>query len=120
MGLASRSRNRKIVFEKQKLVEDDEYGGEVLKWTTHCREWASVNFGSGQERRSAAQETASQVATFQVLANRATNDLSVKDRLCYPVTDPDPKKWPRWDITSIVPSKQDRRGWDVTAVTVAT
>ena len=119
MGLSARDRNRKIVIERNMLVEDDELGGEVLRWVTWCREWASISFGTGAERRAAAQEAGSRPATFQVLANRKTNSLSVTDRICYPVTDPDPKKWPRWDITSIVESKDPRRGWDVTAMVVA-
>lgn len=121
MGLDARDRNRKIVFERKQLADADEYGGEqVLRWQTYCREWASINFGTGQERRAASQESASQTATFQVLSNLKTNRLSVTDRLCYPVSDPDPEKWPRWDIKSVVPSKDARRGWDVTAVTAAT
>jgi hypothetical protein len=50
-----------------------------------------VFYGRGSERRQAAQEQASQVATFQVPSNTSTRSLIPKDRIVHASSN--------WDIT---------------------
>lgn len=116
MSLDARMRKFRIQIQTRAPVEDS-YGQEDDNWTPLGEEYASISFGTGVERREAAQDNASAPATFSILANQETNRLSVTDRICYPISDPDPEKWPAWDITSIVPAKDNpMKGWDITAV----
>ena len=103
----SRKRNRKIVFQRG-IPTEDQYGGEILTWQDFCTEWAAVIFGTGQERRAAAQEQATLPATFQVLRNSKTATLTPKDRILFDGV--------VWGITSAVPSKEFNAGIDVTAI----
>jgi head-tail adaptor len=100
-------RNRKVTFERHGEPFDDGYTTLPGEWEPYCTEWAAVTFGTGQERRAAAQEQASNTATFQVLRNSKTAALLPTDRINYEGF---------WDITSIVPSKDWNAGVDVTAV----
>src|SRR3546814_14617209 len=61
-AVKSGPRNRKIIIERFTATTDD-YGHGEKTWTDYCTEWAAVNFGTGQERREAAQESASVSAT---------------------------------------------------------
>lgn len=100
-------RNRKVMFQRATTTTDD-YGGEVPDWLDYASALASVNFGTGQERREAAQEAGSIPATFRVLRNTATAALSVKDRISF--------DGGNWDITSIAPSRELNRYLDITAI----
>ena len=73
-------RDALITFQRA-TVTTDTYGGAVETWAAYASEWASVRFGSAQERREAAQESASQSATFRVLANSKTRALTPLDRI---------------------------------------
>ncbi len=84
-------RDTLIQFQRAE-TEQDEYGEDVCTWSSLGSEWASIIWGRGDERRQAAQESASQAATFQVLDNSVTRALLVTDRI---VSDGD------WDITGI-------------------
>jgi head-tail adaptor len=53
-----------LVSIQQAVAATDDYGGETLTWHTSATAWAEVLYGTGQERREAAQENASQTATF--------------------------------------------------------
>lgn len=103
-------RNRKIVFQRKTVIIDD-YGGEIETWTDYAIIWAGVIWGTGAERREAAQLSASQPATFRVLANSETLALSVLDRISF--------AGGLWNITSVVPLGMDE-GVELTAVRVAT
>src|SRR3546814_6494216 len=103
-------RNRKIIIERFTATTDD-YGHGEKTWTDYCTEWAAVNFGTGQERREAAQESASVSATFHVLRNSKTAALTVQDRISF--------EGAVWDITSAVPSREFNAGMDITAVRAA-
>jgi len=87
-------RNRRITFQRSISTTDD-YGGRVESWVMLCRAFASVGFGTGQERREAAQESASAPATFRVLHNSHTASILPTDRIQYLGS--------AWDITSVVP-----------------
>lgn len=73
-------RDTKIVFQRATVTKDAN-GGPVESWATYVTEWAAVKFGSGQERREAQQEAASQSASFRVLANTLTRALKPTDRI---------------------------------------
>ena len=103
-------RHDKITIQR-KTVETDPYGGEVETWTDFAQEWAQVRFGSGQERREAAQETASQAATFIVLDNARTRSVGVQDRISW--------DGGLWDVTGVAPSLQLNAHREITAVRAA-
>ena len=88
------NRNRRITFERR-MVTTDDYGGEVEAWVDYCKAWANVSFGTGAERREAAQEASTAPATFRILWTSKTKVLSVTDRINYLDS--------TWDILSIVP-----------------
>lgn len=86
-------------------------GGDIETWVDYGTPMmARVVHGSGQERREAAQESASVSATFYVLRNPDTAALTPKDRLSWEGI---------WDITSCVPSLQYQREMEITATRAA-
>lgn len=89
-------RDKLITFQRDTGTGKDGFGGKNENWTTYCTEWASVRFGSAQERREAAQETATQAATFRVLAHTLTLALTPKDRISGYLG-------ANWDIISVSP-----------------
>jgi head-tail adaptor len=68
---------------------------------------AAINFGTGRERREAAQETASTTATFQIRRNTITATLTPADQLVF--------DGGSWDIIDAVRSKDFNRYMDITA-----
>lgn len=77
-----------------KTVTTDDYGGETASWTTAAFAWARVRYGTGQERREAAQENASQVATFEMDWSPTLAAIRPDDRLyCFDTA---------WDVASAV------------------
>jgi SPP1 family predicted phage head-tail adaptor len=103
----SSARNRQIVIERKHVAADD-YGGQTETWSMRCQPWAHVNFGSGAERREAAQLAASAPATFSVLRSAATAAVSVEDRIQFDGA--------IWEIGSVVPSREYNVGIDITAI----
>lgn len=73
----------------------DNYGGETIVWATHTTAYAYVRYGTGQERREAAQEGAAQAATFECDWNATLAGVLLTDRISW---DGD-----FWDITSRSP-----------------
>lgn len=57
-------RNRLVSFERG-AVSTNDYGEEVKAWGQTVEAWARVRYGTGQERREAAQERASVVITAE-------------------------------------------------------
>lgn len=100
--------DRQIVVERKTVVLDD-YGGEIETWTEICRPWAQIAYGSGSERRVAAQESAAQSASFRIRANPVANGIRPTDRIVFDGT--------IWDIAGNVPFGRDRR--DLTATATA-
>ncbi len=76
----------------------DDYGGETQSWATLTTAYARIRYGTGQERREAAQERASQAATFECDWNSALAGVLVNDRLYVNET---PDQF--WDIISSAP-----------------
>lgn len=89
-------RDTLIIFQRDVGVGKDDHGGKIEDWQEYCQEWAAVRFGSAQERREGAQESASQVATFRVLANDLTLALTPLDRIADFLG-------ANWDITGCAP-----------------
>ena len=97
--MAAGKRNTLITLQRATMVKDD-HGGETPSWAEYCEEWASVSFGSGQERREAAQESATQTATFRVLAHPLTLALAPTDRVAGYLG-------ANWDITDVAPYESE-------------
>ncbi len=90
---AAGPRDTLIQFQRRTIVRDD-HGGAVETWNDYASEWAAVKFGSAQERRAAAQEQATQTATFTVPANSLTIALTPMDRIAGYLGS-------TWDITGV-------------------
>lgn len=100
-------RDQPVTFQRDTGTTKDAHGGKTASWTTYVQAFAQVVFGSGSERREAAQEASSQPATFRVPANPLTRALTVKDRIGGYLGS-------NWDIVSV--SLLGRDGVEVTAV----
>jgi head-tail adaptor len=83
-----------LVSVQRASVTVDTYGNETPGWGALTTAWARVRYGTGQERREAAQERASQAATFEFDWNPTLAALTPKDRLVVFET--------AWDIASAV------------------
>ena len=97
--LTAHARDKRIAVEKLTAGRDG-FGHPTINrsWDELARPWANIAFGSGSEQREAAQMGGAQTASFAVLQDGATLALSVRDRIRYPLSDPDPAKWPVWEI----------------------
>lgn len=117
--LQARKRNKRILIE-QLGAGVDGFGHKTVDqdWREVARAWAGIVFGSGGEQREAAQQGGSQTATFYVAANDKTAATSVRDRIRYPVSDRDPRKWPVWEIQAVA-ELGFNEGFAFTAIRVA-
>jgi head-tail adaptor len=87
-------RDSLVTFQRGTPTGDD-YGGETISWATLTTAYARVRYGTGQERREAAQESAAQAATFECDWNPTLAGVLLTDRISW---DGD-----FWDITSRSP-----------------
>jgi head-tail adaptor len=101
-------RNYLIVIERAGTPVDDGYTTQPGAWATWCEEYAAVRFNPGTERREAAQERASAVATFTVLANDKTRAVVPTDRIQFDSI--------TWDITSNIPGRDYNAERDLEAI----
>lgn len=83
-----------LVRIQRATVSEDTYGGETKTWHDHATGYARLSHGTNQERREAAQENASQVATFDFDWNPTIAATLPSDRLYVFST--------VWDIVSAV------------------
>ena len=104
MGFGAGERDQMITIERARVVTDG-FGSDVPTWVSLRRAWAGVRYGTGEERRVAAQEQSAQTATFTVLAS-AARDVTMTDRIRFNGI---------WDIRAIAPSV-DRADLMITAV----
>lgn len=102
-GHASRARDQIVV--QRATVSTDDYGGEVEAWVQLCAPWVEITYGTGNERRVAAQESATLTATFRVRADAITSGITTRDRIAF--------DGGLWDIASNVPYLREAR--DITA-----
>lgn len=100
-------RNRRIRVEAATITKNG-FNEPVKTWGPYCTAMAAVIFGSGQERRDAAQEGASAAATFVVPHNPRTKAISVEYRIQFDGS--------AWDIVSNVPSVQLNAMREISAV----
>lgn len=105
--MKSGTRNHLIIVERATITRNP-YNEQVETWGEYCRAYAAVFYGNGTEQREAAQTQASQVASFEVLANSKTRTISVTDRISFNGL---------WDIRSVAPMGRD--GIKLTAVRAA-
>jgi len=87
-------RDQRIQFQRGTPTSDD-YGGQTVSWASIADAWAQVRWGTGQERRAAAQEGSEQAATFVCDPSSTLQDVKVTDRVSY--------RGEAWDITSVAP-----------------
>src|SRR5690242_5660622 len=83
-----------VTFERGTPTVDD-YGGETMSWATLTTAYARIRYGTGQERREAAQERAVQAATFECDWNTTLAGVAVNDRITF--------ESEAWDIVSKAP-----------------
>jgi SPP1 family predicted phage head-tail adaptor len=95
----------RVTIERATITRDT-MNAAVEAWTAIGTRWAQVSYGRGDERRQAAQESASVAATFRLRRDTLARTITVKDRLSF--------AGGAWDIASIVPFERD--GLDFTAV----
>ncbi|SCW77579.1 head-tail adaptor [Sphingobium faniae] len=107
-SLRSGRRDRRIIIERATITRNP-YNEPFETWGEYCREYAAVFYGNGTEQREAAQTQASQVASFEVLANSKTRAISVTDRISF--------GGGLWDIRSVAPIGRD--GVKINAVRAA-
>ena len=84
-------RDRLVTIQRATAATDD-YGEGAPTWATLTTAFAKVLYGSGQERREAAQEAAAQTATFMFLWGATLAGVTVKDRIVFDGAN--------WDITN--------------------
>jgi hypothetical protein len=87
----------------------DDYNATVEDWanpTTLATATANVRFGAAQEKREAAQESASQAATFECLRTPTLDAVSLTARISFDGS--------QWDITERAPL--DRKTIRFTAI----
>lgn len=87
-------RTELIVFQRATTTDDD-YGQPVETWADYATRRARVRFGTAQEKREAAQESASQSATFECVRSSVMDGITLKDRISY--------LGDAWDITETAP-----------------
>ena len=121
MGTPAGRFSQRLRFEQRSAGEDD-FGTEKDEWEAFedRRTWAV--YGSGQERREAAQQNASASATFRVRKCSRTSQITAAFRLRHdPVHGAAPlEAAPVWDIASVVPARDDPSCLDIAAVMKAT
>lgn len=71
-----------IVIERGGATGDG-YGKKTSTWAPFAEVFAEVKFGTGKERREAAQTKATGTATFRVPHNDKTAATTTKDRIVF-------------------------------------
>jgi head-tail adaptor len=106
MPLAAGDLDRRISIERDVGGRDD-HGNDSPEWRPLARCWAQAVFGTGMERREAAQERAGLTATFRIRRTSATKGAVPGDRIDHAGL--------VWDIKSVARLGLD--GLELTAVT---
>lgn len=91
MTIPAGERPTLATFERGTASTDD-YGGETLSWSTLTTARAKVLYGTGAERRQAAQEGAEQTATVLCNWTPTLAIVGAKDRVTFDGA--------QWDIAS--------------------
>lgn len=72
-------RPHRVTFEKRSVTQDAYSGHDIETWTPHFDEMAAIFYGTGTEQRAAAQLQGEQTASFEVLSNSRTRELTIAD-----------------------------------------
>lgn len=100
--LTASARDKRILIEHpQAAIDGRGHPTKNLEWVEAANPWANIEYGSGSEQREAAQNSGSQTASFAVLRSSETRVVGIRYRIRYPLSDPDPAKWPAWEISAI-------------------
>jgi head-tail adaptor len=83
-----------IAIERQSAAIDDGFTKVPGAWAPYTTAWARVRYGTGAERREAAQETASQAATFEIGWSPKVAATLPIDRIVV--------SGAKWDISSVI------------------
>jgi SPP1 family predicted phage head-tail adaptor len=75
-------RNYRVVFQRATTIDDD-LGQPIETWADYVVTTARVRFGTAQEQRQAAQESASQTATFECLRTSKVASVTLLDRIIF-------------------------------------
>lgn len=102
--------NKRLRIERTGEPIDDGYNTVPGEWALLCNAWCDVFYGTGTEQRQAAQEGASQSASFEVLSNVKTRTVSVADRIVFDGAN--------WDISANIEIERGA-GRRITAVRAA-
>lgn len=95
MSLQPAAYDRKIAFERGTQARSGLGKEPLINWALIGQSYARVLFGSGQERRTAGAEGASQAATFRAPSSSTTRAVIETDRIQFDGR--------AWNITSIAP-----------------
>lgn len=96
MKIGAGDRSSRILFERPTEGTTNEYNERVEgDPAIVARAWARVRFGTAQEKREAAQESAVQSATFECLSAPALRSVVATDRIRFDGS--------AWDISEIAP-----------------
>jgi head-tail adaptor len=110
MGTPAGKRRDRITFKRAEVQADD-YGGEIEVWVELGRRWAWTIYGTGRERREAAQLAAVLPATFNVPRDPLTRTIGPRDRIEFDGAS--------WEITGAPVRSRNLDGLDITAVKAA-
>jgi head-tail adaptor len=92
MGAGDRS--YRVIFQRAMTIDDD-YGQPIETWADYVVATSRVRFGTAQEKREAAQESASQAATFECLRSTKVDGVTLLDRISFDGS--------YWDLTERAP-----------------
>jgi head-tail adaptor len=95
MALTPAGERNRLVMLQQATVTTDTHGGDVETWADLGQRSAKILYGTGAERRTAAQINGSQPATVRVLADPLTRTLALTNRLLFDDA--------AWNILGIAP-----------------
>lgn len=70
-----------LLIIQRAVATTDDHGGETNTWHEHARAWARLRYGTGAERREAAQDRAAQVCTFECDWTPTLRDVAMTDRI---------------------------------------
>lgn len=96
--MPSASSRQSVILFIRAVTTTDDYNQTVESWTsptTLATVNARVRFGTAQEKREAAQESASQTATFECVRTTTLSAVTMKDRISFDGS--------QWDITERAP-----------------
>lgn len=107
-NLASRKLTHRVRLERRATARDV-HGHPADEWEAIADCWAWIMFGTGQERRVAAQESASAPATVRVRRSAATASLTPADRVRFDAAVPGAAlaAAPIWNIVGVAPIGRD-------------